>query len=163
VQPSPPPPAPPSAMPPPQAGMFAAAPVRRVSMAVMAAVTFLTIMIISLIFLYIFVYSGLPTDYDKYWWAGVTGWGFAFIFFWVHAATNEDPITWVLKWMFFILGAVFLYANVLASAAAGGPASWTFLWLIVLSIIVLVVLLFSWNMLRQKAADAERKAMRHRT
>lgn len=143
--------------------MFEAAPVRRVSAAVLAAVAFLTILIISLIFLYIFVYSGLPTDYDKYWWAGITGWGFAFIFFWVHATTREDPITWILKWLFFILGTVFLYANVLTSAAAGAPTNMTFLWLIVLSIIVLVVLLFSWSMLRQKSADAERRAMRHRT
>lgn len=162
MQPGPPPPPPPSAMPPPQAGIFEAAPVRRVSSVVMAVATFLTFLIIGLIFLYIFVYSGLVNDYDKYWWAGITGWGFAFIFFWVHAATNEDPITWVLKWLFFILGTVFFYASVLTSAPYH-EAWWTFLWLIVLSIIVLVVLLFSWSMLRQKAADAERKAMRHRT
>lgn len=136
---------------------------RRVSTAALAVAAFLTFMIVGLIFLYIFVYAGFTTDWDRYWWAGLTAWIFTFIFFFVHAATHEDPVTWVLKWLFFVLGAVFFYSSVLTSAAAGSPASGTFLYLIVLSVMILVVLLFSWQAERQKAADADRRAMRKRT
>jgi len=157
------PPPPSTIPPPPQGGSFQPIPARKVSSAALAAATILTFLIIGLIFLYIFVYAGFPTDWDRYWWAGLTAWIFTFIFFWVHAATHEDPVTWVLKWMFFVLGAVFFYASILTSAAAGAPTGNTFLYLIVLSVMILVVLLFSWQAERQRAADADRRAMRKRT
>ncbi len=144
----------------PQMGAYEPSPTRAVSKAALAVAVFLTFLIIGLIYLYIFVYSGFPTDPAKYWWAGLTGFIFAFIFFWVHAATHEDPITRVLKWLFFILGAVFFYASILLS---GWEASSTFLWLIVLSVIVLIVMLFSWRAEAQRAADEDRRARRHRT
>lgn len=123
-------------------------------------VAVLAFFIIGLIYLFIFMFSGL-SETDMYLWSGITGWIFAFVFYIVHATTREDPITRIISIVFFVLGAVFLFASI-AFNPGHDPGS-MILWLIVLSIIVIVILLFSWRLSLQASEDEQRRARRQRT
>ena len=131
---------------------------KSLSTVALAAVAGLAFLIIALIYAYIFFVSGMDII-SAYWWAGFVGFIFALIFFLVHAAV-EEPVTRIISGTFFVLGAVFFYASVGFGTADAGSK---ILWVIVLSVIVLVVLLFVWRMSSQAAADEQRRAMRKRT
>ena len=131
-----------------------------VSKAAIVMVAVLALFIIGLIYLYIFVYSDLSED-GKYLWSGFAGWVFALIFYLVHAATREDPISRIVAVLFFVLGAAFLYASI-ALNPGSDPGS-RILWLIVLSVIVIVILLLSWRLSLQASEDEQRRAKRQRT
>ncbi len=133
---------------------------RVVSKAAIAMVAVLAFFIISLIYLFIFMYSGLSEE-GKYLWSGFAGMVFAFIFYLVHASTREDPISRIVTILFFVLGAAFLYASIALNPGID-PAS-RILWLIVLSVIVIMILLLSWRLSLQAAEDEQRKARRQRT
>jgi len=148
-------PFPPPYQPPPQAQPPMG---KSLSTAALAAVAILAFFIIGLIYVYIFVFSGMDIV-SAYWWSGFVGFIFAFIFYLVHAAV-EEPVTRIISGTFFALGAMFFYAAI--GFGSGDPNS-KILWLIVLSVIVLVVLLFVWRLTSQGAADDQRRAMRKRT
>ncbi len=126
----------------------------------LALIAVIGFFIIGLIYLFIFVYSGMK-DVDTYWWSGLVGFIFAFVFYIVHSSIREEPVTRILSGLFFVLGAAFFYAAIgLNPAYTPGDR---ILWLIVLSIIVLVVLVLVWRMSMQRTADEERRARRQRT
>jgi len=133
---------------------------RAISKAALAIIAFLGFFIIGLIYLYIFIYSGL-SEADTYWWSGLVGFIFAFVFYIVHSAIREEPITRALSGAFFVIGAMFFYATI-AFNSGYSPAD-RIIWLIVLSVIVIVVLVFIWRMSVQRTADDERRARRQRT
>lgn len=149
AMPPPPPYQPTQPVPPPSKGFSTLA---------LAVIAILAFFIIGLIYVYIFVFSGMDII-SAYWWSGLVGFIFAFIFYLVHAAV-EEPVTRIISATFFALGAMFFYAAI--GFGSGDPSS-KILWLIVLSIIVLVVLLFVWRMAMQGEADERRRAMRKRT
>ena len=134
-------------------------PGKALSMAALAVIVFLAFFIIGLIYLYIFYYAVMP-DTSRYWWSGFVGFIFALIFYMVHASIREEPVTRILSGMFFILGAVFLYAAVALGTPDPGNK---IMWLIVLSVVVLAVVVLVWRMSVQRAADDERRARRRRT
>jgi len=146
------------ATPPPQPQMMQP-PGPRPSMAILAVITALAFVVIALIYLWIFIFSGIPFE-SACWWAGLVGFIFAFVFFMVHAASREEPISRIVSVMFFVLGAVFFYSAILLGGSDTGSRIF---WLIVLSILVMVILLFVWRMSVQKEADDYRRAMRKRT
>ncbi len=131
----------------------------RTSTAVLAVVAFLAFFVIAMIYAWIFFFSGMAFE-SACWWAGLVGFIFAFVFFMVHAASREDPVSRIVSITFFVLGAVFFYSAILlGNYDTGGRI----LWLIVLSVMVMVILLFVWRLSVQKEADDYRRAMRKRT
>ena len=134
---------------------------RALSKAALAVISFLGFFIIALIYLYIFRSSRMPNDWDKYWWAGLVGFIFALIFYLVHAGISEEPVTRILSGAFFALGAMFLYASIALNQ--GYQPNDRIMWLIVLSLIVIIVLVFVWRMSVQSAEDEVRRARRRRT
>ncbi len=125
----------------------------------LAAIIGLSALIIALIYVFIFTISGLP-EASKYWWAGLTGFIFALIFYMVHASIKEEPVTRIISGVFFALGAVFFYASIMVGVTDPGML---ITWLIVLSVIVIVVLVAVWRMSAQREADDARRAARRRT
>jgi len=134
-------------------------PPKGTSSVALAVIIGLSGLIIALIYLFIFAFSGI-SETSKYWWSGLVGFIFAFIFYMVHASIREEPVTRIMSGVFFALGAVFFYASIMVGVTDPGML---ITWLIVLSLIVIVVLVLVWRMSAQREADEARKAARRRT
>lgn len=132
---------------------------RGLSSVALAVIIGLAALIVALIYLFIFKYSGMAES-SMYWWSGFVGFVFALAFYMVHASIKEEPITRIMSGVFFALGAMFFYAAILVGTNDPGMA---ITWIIVLSLIVMIVLVLVWRMSVQREADEARRAARHRT
>ncbi len=139
-----------STAPPPQ-------PVVKTSTTAMAGMILMVAIIFGVIFGYIATAPGWATT-ARLWWMGFVGLVFAFISYLVYAGTDARPIR-LLSGGLFIVGIGSFYGAIFTNP----DQSWTLLWLVVLSVIVLVLLAFIYSMTRQAEATRVRNAERKLT
>jgi hypothetical protein len=109
--------------------------------------------------IYAFILVAIPTLTSQLWWMGLASAIFALAFLVLYAATSNRQIVRPLAGVFFLLSAGSFYGSILTAPEDG----LRFLWFVLLSILVVIVLAAIFVLTRQGEAAAARRAQRRIT
>jgi len=106
--------------------------------------------------IYALILIAVATTTSQLWWMGLSSAIFAVGFLILYAASGNRQIVRPLAGVFFLLSAGSFYGSILTAPEDG----LRFLWFIILSILVVIVLAAIFVMTRQSEADAARRSQR---
>ncbi len=128
----------------------------RMSKLMLYVILAIALVVIAAIFGFILVYVAGFTN--QLWWMGLMGLIFAFVFYWVFAATHNRTIVMPLSAAFFVIGIGSFYGSILADPNSDGLNKLVLI--VIESIFVVIVLTAIYLMTRQGEQDKVRKSQR---